>query len=398
MTQDDLTYLCINTGSLAGIPVRLYQNGRLIVYHSLNELPRDPILLYEEDILRIRHHISYYVTPEYHYYGLVCSGPYQMVLGPTRQVDSSERELRRMAFLLSIPPEERDAFVTSMQKLVRFPLDSLLQILCSINFMLNHEKLHHSDISVEGTELTPPDQSQLPPPQEMFIPDTQQQEYYTSYDVEQKLMNMVREGDLAALDTWMKNAPAIRAGILSDSELRQFKNLLIVSTTLASRHAIRGGLDERTAFLLSDFYIREGERMTTPGDITRLQAAMIRDYTERVSRIRLGPEPSSLSLAVASYVQNHLDEVIRIEDIARSLLLSRSRLQARIKEETGQTVTDLILRIKTEEAKRLLLYSDQTIDAISEYLAFSSQSHLTRVFKKITGITPAAWRKAALSK
>ena len=37
--------------------------------------------------------------------------------------------------------------------------------------------------------------------------------------------------------------------------------------------------------------------------------------------------------------------------------------------------------IKTEEAKRLLRYSDKLITAISSYLGFSSPSHFSRVFK-----------------
>ena len=44
--------------------------------------------------------------------------------------------------------------------------------------------------------------------------------------------------------------------------------------------------------------------------------------------------------------------------------------------------------IKTEEAKRLLRYSDKPITAISSYLGFSSPSHFSRVFKTRVCITP----------
>ena len=44
--------------------------------------------------------------------------------------------------------------------------------------------------------------------------------------------------------------------------------------------------------------------------------------------------------------------------------------------------------IKTEEAKRLLRYSDKPITAISSYLGFSSPSHFSRVFKARVCITP----------
>ncbi|MGM9597252.1 MAG: helix-turn-helix domain-containing protein [Eubacteriales bacterium] len=51
-----------------------------------------------------------------------------------------------------------------------------------------------------------------------------------------------------------------------------------------------------------------------------------------------------------------------------------------------------MLKEKTEEAKRLLRYTDKTSVAISAYLGFSSQSHFSKVFKKYTGKTPNEYR------
>ena len=62
-------------------------------------------------------------------------------------------------------------------------------------------------------------------------------------------------------------------------------------------------------------------------------------------------------------------------------------------EETGESLTDFILKEKTEEAKRLLRYSDKSLTAISNYLGFSSQSHFSRVFKKYTQRTPGEYRE-----
>ena len=59
----------------------------------------------------------------------------------------------------------------------------------------------------------------------------------------------------------------------------------------------------------------------------------------------------------------------------------------------GETLTDFILKEKTEEAKRLLRYTDKTATMIGSYLGFSSQSHFSRVFWKYTGQTPAEYRK-----
>jgi AraC-like DNA-binding protein len=74
------------------------------------------------------------------------------------------------------------------------------------------------------------------------------------------------------------------------------------------------------------------------------------------------------------------------------LYLRRPYLSRKFIEETGENLTDFILKEKTEEGKRLLRYSDKSLTAISNYLGFSSQSHFSRVFKKYAEITPGEYR------
>ena len=72
--------------------------------------------------------------------------------------------------------------------------------------------------------------------------------------------------------------------------------------------------------------------------------------------------------------------------------MSRPYLSAKFSREAGMSLTDFILKQKTEEAKRLLRYSDKSAAAISSYLGFSSQSYFSRVFRKYSGKTPAEYR------
>ena len=74
------------------------------------------------------------------------------------------------------------------------------------------------------------------------------------------------------------------------------------------------------------------------------------------------------------------------------LLLSRPYLSRKFKEETGESLTDFILKEKTEEAKRLLRYSDKPLTAIGAYLGLSSASHFSRVFKTYVGSIPSEYR------
>ncbi|MGN0972098.1 MAG: helix-turn-helix domain-containing protein, partial [Aristaeellaceae bacterium] len=65
---------------------------------------------------------------------------------------------------------------------------------------------------------------------------------------------------------------------------------------------------------------------------------------------------------------------------------------ARFRKESGETLTDFILKEKTEEAKRLLRYSDKSLSAIGAYLGFSSPGHFTQVFRKYARLTPTEYR------
>ena len=179
---------------------------------------------------------------------------------------------------------------------------------------------------------------------------------------------------------------------MATDALRQLKNTFIVTATLTSRSAIRGGMDIEEALSLSDSYIRKCEILTSQEQIVNLQYHMVLDYTERVGRVRYGRTPSRLMLDVSSYLRQHITEGVSASDIAEAMFISRTHLAAKFKRESGMTLTEFILREKTEEAKRLLRYSDKSILAIGEYLAFSSHSHFTRVFKQYTGMTPSEYR------
>lgn len=396
MEQADFTYLCTTIGDLSGIPIRIFTCGQQTFYHSLVHLPRDPMALWQAEIFAIDDHVGYYVTPQFHCYGVVNTGAVRIVVGPTRQIAESRQELRELAFRLDLGGEEAEAFIVGMRSIVHMPAESLLQMLCTVNYVLNGEKLALQDISIYAQEQAAlaARQGQRHAAQRLSVGSPADGSAgHNTYDLEQQLLHMVRKGDTAALRQWIAAAPAVRGGVVANDQLRQQKNLFIVTTTLVSRAAIQGGMDVEDAFTLSDSYLRQCELMQLPERILNLQYRMLLDYTERVERLRRGSSPSRLALDVANYVQHHISEAVRAEDIARALYISRPYLSKKFIEETGQSITAFVLQEKTEEAKRLLRYSDKPVTAISSYLGFSSPSHFSRVFKQYAGLTPREYRE-----
>ena len=388
MKKLDLSYLCSTIGSLCGFPVRLYEGNELVFKVDHSGLKYDPIQASLKDLFALSDHIGTYITPRYYYYGVVRSGETRLILGPTRQLPATEQQLRELAFLSNVPSEEMHAFIQTMRSLIYMPLESLQQILCTMNYVMNGEKLLLEDIVLRGSAET----QITPNPAEANDGQDIPEEIHNTLAIEQTLMNMIRKGDANALKAWIASAPAVHAGAMAQEHLRQYKNTFIVTTTLAARSAIRGGMNVEEALSTSDLLIRSCEALQDVQNIQRLQINMLLTYTEQVARLREGIQPTPLAIAVSAWVQRHLSEPIDTEKLAQELHYSRPYLSRKFKEETGMTLTDFILTKKSEEAARLLAYTDKSLIAVSDYLGFSSQSHFSRVFKKYIGKTPSGYK------
>ena len=390
MKREDLIYLCNMVGNLSGIPVRLVDGEEPVYFQSLVALPRDPYVLVQEDMLTMIGHVGFCVTPGFFYYGIVVSGETRLIVGPSRQTAAQDQELREMAFELDIRPDDVPEFVSAMKQIIRLPLESMMQMMCVINFIVNREKMNLNDIvgSMEHTFGLEETQAE----QRMAQMESTSETLHNSLAVEQTLMNIIRKGDVAALEAFVQDAPAVRPGVMAKEQLRQAKNTFIVATAESCRAAIRGGMDVEDALTSSDAYIQQCELMTDMQRITRLYYDMVLYYTRQVERIRMGHYATDLVRSVANYVQRHLSETITTDQIAEYCFLSRQHLSRRFTQEAGIPLATFVRNEKVEEAKRLLRYTDKTVSAIGLYLGFSSQGHFNRIFKETVGMTPGEYR------
>lgn len=86
MRSIDYNYIGTMIGNLFGVPIHIYKNNSLIFYHSTVNLIKDPISIYESDILKISEQINYFLTTRFNYFGILNSKDYKIVIGPTSQV------------------------------------------------------------------------------------------------------------------------------------------------------------------------------------------------------------------------------------------------------------------------------------------------------------------------
>lgn len=83
-----------------------------------------------------------------------------------------------------------------------------------------------------------------------------------------------------------------------------------------------------------------------------------------------------------------------VSNFAEELAVTSKHLSEVVKKSTGQSPIDHINQVLIAEASKLLQTTPMAIKEVGYYLGFSSPSYFNRLFKKITGTSPAAYRKA----
>ena len=94
-----------------------------------------------------------------------------------------------------------------------------------------------------------------------------------------------------------------------------------------------------------------------------------------------------------SAVSEHFKNKISLDEIADELHVNRSYLSRFYKNKTGINLFDTILNLRIEAAKEYLLNTDMKTYEISEAIGVDDAGYFSKMFKKITGVSPKEFRK-----
>ena len=231
---------------------------------------------------------------------------------------------------------------------------------------------------------------------------------HNPYDQEVREFTSIENGDIETLRKSLEENYAGEIGTLAADPLRNAKNRGIVVIALASRAAIRGGVLPETAFSLSDTFIQRIELCRDVESVMRLFHAAEFQYAQMVREIRggnagKGAPPSANDGEKLSdhyldrcktYIFAHLHEKISVSEMARAIGLNANYLSDLFRRCAGITLTGYIQNEKIRLAKNLLIYSEESIPKIAEYVNFPSQSYFGKLFKEKMHMTPRQYRES----
>jgi len=153
----------------------------------------------------------------------------------------------------------------------------------------------------------------------------------------------------------------------------------VLSKSWASRVIPPGGL-----FMLPggvDFGVRLG------GDLSTLHLYVRQAIVEEVAADLLSGDRGSIELVPRLGARDPL--------IEHAVGLSATHFARRFKRSTGSAPHQYLMRSRVERARRLLVETDNAIAQIAFACGFTHQEHLTRVFHRLSGDTPARFRRGA---
>lgn len=187
-------------------------------------------------------------------------------------------------------------------------------------------------------------------------------------------------------DYWMP-------GVIAKDAQKQYEYECVCEITLVSRNTILAGVPESRAYAISDLLL---QKLSVARNIIEMK--QIREYggslfVQEIKKAQKEMTDNVYIEKIKNYVAKHIFEKIRLDDIAKHVGLNSNYISGLFARKTGQPLSRYILRKKVELSCNLLKYSDSSIAVIAEYMGITPQSYFTKVFREITGTTPARYRQ-----
>ena len=101
----------------------------------------------------------------------------------------------------------------------------------------------------------------------------------------------------------------------------------------------------------------------------------------------------SLIQQIDHYIEQNYKKKLSLDDIAEALHINSSYLSRVYKLKKGKNLVDAILNLRIEAAKDFLINTDKRTYEISELVGVEDPSYFSKMFKKITGMSPKEYRR-----
>lgn len=122
--------------------------------------------------------------------------------------------------------------------------------------------------------------------------------------------------------------------------------------------------------------------------LIELLISIIRDDSRSMQTVFMQNTSSRLVNDVTEFLNEHISERVKVEDIEKFAKVSRTTLESAFKSTVGMGVIDYFIKMKIECAKTYIREDNYNITQIAELLGYDSIHYFSRQFKKIAKMSP----------
>lgn len=178
---------------------------------------------------------------------------------------------------------------------------------------------------------------------------------------------------------------------------------LLADIIIEARHRYEGRLDDPYQTKLTE---KSSEDYFASGQMIRLCLEhllihLIRRYSSqfsarhqavpRISKTTKLKSDEEVFNRVVTYLEDHLNSKVTIEQICRDTLVGRSQLQKIFRDRSGLGIIEYFSQMKITAAKQMIRTNRMNFTQISERLGYTSIHYFSRQFKKLTNMTPSEY-------
>jgi two-component system, response regulator YesN len=208
-------------------------------------------------------------------------------------------------------------------------------------------------------------------------------------DAEQRIVRAILSGDHDAVDAMNTELfSSIRDSVSSESFREKLADAL---TYIAHATAMQiGRLPDDVADLIRAVSDTNDEQ--TERSLLLSAAGVCRRLVYHASETL---ETTHAAVVEAmKYIDTHYAEDLSLDQVAHHVRFSPFHLSRIFKSATNSTVLDYVTRKRLDEAQRLLREQILSIKEVGAAVGYTDQNYFSRVFRRLTGMTPSAYRRA----
>lgn len=159
------------------------------------------------------------------------------------------------------------------------------------------------------------------------------------------------------------------------------------------------------AFTKSTLVLEEEISKWLPFDVT-LSVESCANFAEIPTKFLLAKHRLDKSVKLSPLIKNAVNTIEKrygeaefsLQELAETAFISSQHLSREFKKETGITFIDYLTRVRIKNAVKFLLDENMKIYEVAEKTGYSNQHYFSSAFKKILGISPAEYRKKTFEK